>query len=227
MAQTQTELYNLAAQAMQARGRLISTAQTSRYNDVFNLWYPYVRPIVYASAQWPSCKKSALLTLEATRDTSLDWAATDPKPGYKYAYEAPSDMVHPFYLSSFGHFEMDMLGAQKVLNVHEEDPILHYAFDQTTLTLLEPQLFMCLSFALAAFAMMTITGKPQASLALEQRANKLIQDQRRLVTQHSDAPTEYVASWHRARGYTGFLQPERFIYPEGPLIAVGQSANVK
>lgn len=226
MAQTSTELYNLAAQALQARGRLVTTNTNNRFVEVFDLWLPFVQPIVLASAAWPSCTKTAYLSLNKTR-TSATWEATDPKPGYKYSYTAPPDMIHPQYISTYGHFAMGMLGDTRCIFAHEESAILTYTFNQTNLGKWEPQLFLCVALALAAFTAKTLTGKPQLSQLVERDANNLIIQQRELAAEHQEEPTESVASWHLARGYLGPAEPARFVYPAGPLIAVGQSANVK
>jgi hypothetical protein len=227
VAQTATELYNTAAQAMQARGRLTSANSTSRYTEVFDLWYPRVRSLVLAAAHWPSCLKTAPLSLSATRTQSTNWTASSPKPGYKYAYTAPPDLLHPQYLSTYGHFAMGMIGDTKCIFAHEQNAILHYTFDQTNEGSWEPQLFLCVALSLAAFTAQTITGKRSIRIDLQNQANDLIQQQRGVAAEWQDDPIETVASWHTARGYVGPETPARFVFPHGPLVAVGQSANVK
>ena len=224
MAQTSTELYNLAAQALQARGRLVTTNTNNRFVEVFDLWLPFVQPIVLASAAWPSCTKTAYLSLNKTR-TSATWEATDPEPGYKYSYCAAGydpSAVH-LHLWPLRHGDA---GDTRCIFAHEESAILT-TFNQTNLGKWEPQLFLCVALALAAFTAKTLTGKPQLSQLIERDANNLIIQQRELAAEHQEEPT---GRWPHGTLREVTLAPlsqARFVFPAGPLIAVGQSANVK
>lgn len=227
MAQTTTELYNLAAQAVGARGKLVSTSQASRFTDVFGLWLPSVRAVVLQSSHWPSAKKTASLSPIAERDNGVAWAAGAPKPGAKYAYLAPSDLLHPRHLSTYGHFDMEMIGDSRAIHAHEPQAILTYTFDQTNESLWEPELFLLMAIALGAYTAQTLTGKRSLSASLEKQANEMItRAQARSLAMHY-APVSAVASWHSARGYAGRPDVARYVYPLGSLIAVGESANVK
>lgn len=227
MAQTITELYNLAAQAVGNRGKLVSVTSRSREVDVFNLWYPLVRATVFAAAHWPSTRKSATLSPVLERSDNADWANDDPAPGAKYGFLAPPDMLHPRWLSSYGHFSIEMVGTQKIISTHEEQAILTYTFDQTDLGKLEPQLFLLLAQALGAYTCTTLTGKVSRSRELERIVNNALTQAQATGAEIQQHPTATVASWHAARGYIGAPNTARYIYPYGALIAVGESAGVK
>lgn len=227
MAQTLTELYNLAAQQIGGRGNLVSSLQRSREVDVFNLWYPVVRPIILSAAHWPSSRKSATLGLLVERTLSADWTNTDPAPGARYAYIVPPDLIHPRALSTFNHFSMGMIGDTKCIFTHEESPVLSYTFDQTNTGLWEPQLFLLVAQALGAYTCMTLTGKPSRARELERQVNNALSVAQAQSAEFQNQPWAGVASWHSARGYYGPPDVARFVYPYGGLIAVGESANVK
>jgi hypothetical protein len=226
MAQTQTQLYNLAAQVIGGRGKLVSTSDKSRYVEVFDLWYDPVRAIVLKAAHWPSAQKSQRLNLNKTRDTG-DWQNDQPAPGAGYAYTIPSDMLYPRYLSSYGHFTLGMLGDTKSLFAHEGQAILTYTFDQTNPDLWEPELFFCIAHALAAYSALTLTGKQGLSKLAQQTANGIILRAQSAANNEDQDPIRAVASWHAARGYVGPATPSRYIYPFGAILAVGESASVK
>lgn len=227
MAQTITELYNLAAQAVGNRGKLVSVASRSREVDVFNLWYPLVRSTIFAAANWPSTKKTATLSPVLERSDSADWANGSPAPGAKYGYLAPPDMLRPRWLSTFGHFSIEMVGTEKIISTHESPAILSYTFDQEDLGKLEPELFLLLAQALGAYTCMTLTGKASRARELERGVNNTLTQAQATGAEMQQQPTATVASWHAARGYIGAPNSARYIYPYGALIAVGESAGVK
>jgi hypothetical protein len=173
VAQDAVSLYNIAGQALGLRGKFITTSDKHRAVEVFNLWYEHVRKIIFASAWWGGVGKHAVLTLLVER-TAADWVATDPAPGARYAYVLPSDFIHPRNLSTFNHFSISVVGAQRVLSTHEENPVLAYTADQTTISVWEPQLFMVMAHGLAAFTANTLTGDRQLALMLESKVNEMI-----------------------------------------------------
>jgi len=136
-------------------------------------------------------------------------------------------MLHPQYLSSYGHFKIGMIGDTRCIFSHEEGAILTYTFDQDNPGLWEPKLFLLMAQALAAYTAETLSGKPQLSKKLQNDANDALLQMQSYVLNEDQEPLEAVASWHAARGYTGPVTVPRYIYPYGPIVAVGQSANVK
>ncbi len=226
MPQTETDLFNLAAQTVGGRGGLQSTFQTSRYNDTLGIWYPIVRPMVLAAAHWPSATKSASLALHRKRGTG-SWTDADPTPGALFAYHAPADMIHPRNLASYGQFSLGMIADTKCIFAHEPSAILTYTFDQTNVSRWEPQLFLAMAHALGAFTAMTLTGKPSRVQYLEGKANELIREMRNQMLDGENVPVVSAASWHQARGYTPHPGVARYVYPAAPLLMVGGSAGVK
>lgn len=227
MAQTSSELYNLAAQAVGGRGKLSSTSQASRYIDVFELWLPYVRAVVLKAAHFPSARKVATLSPIAERGHGTPWANNDPTPGSRYAYLTPPDLLHPRSLSTFGHFTMGMLGDNKAIFAHEPQAVLSYTFDQTDCGKWEPELFLLMAKALAAMCAQTLTGKPSLAQLLANDVNQALIRAQANSAEMQNQPTVSIASWHAARGYIGRPDVARFVYPHGGLLAIGESANVK
>lgn len=226
MSQTETELFNLAAQKIGARGRLLSTTQASRHGDVFNLWYPFVRKLVFRACHWPSCRKASTLPLFKSREVG-DWKLTDPLPGYANAFRAPPDMLHPRQLSTGRPFELAMIGNDYCLHTAESHVILDYTFDQTNTGLWESDLFLCVALGLAAFCAHPITGQVSLSRGLEAQSNEFILARRNDAANMGDASRQKAASWHQARGYIDSPAVTQYIYPHGPLLNTGDSASVK
>jgi hypothetical protein len=227
MSQTETELFNLAAQILGGRGRLVTSAQSSRTVDVFQLWYPFARKQVLAAAHWPSCAKSENLPLHRERVPGAVWTNNDPSPGNRFAYMLPTDRLHPRELSTGETFTLGMVADTKCLFTGVQSPILTYTFDQTNLSRWENELFLAVAHALAAFAAMTITGKNSIVDYAESKANAMILTARNMTANYDDAPVQVVATWHAARGYIGSPNYPRYLFPHGEMLRVGASANVK
>ena len=227
MSQTKTELYNMAAQLLGARGRLISSSQASRSGDVFDLWYDVSRKTVLRAAHWPSTRKLTTLPLFKERADGADWTPLEPVPGSKYAFITPSDLLYPRGLSTGEHFTLGLMGDTSCLFGHSPNPILEYTFDQTNTGKWESDLFLTIAYALAAFCAYTVTGKIGIAKDLRDQANERILLMRNSVANQDDVVTSTVSSWHAARGYIGSPTPTRFLYPYGTMLIVGESASVK
>lgn len=228
MSQTKIELYNMAAQILGGRGRLVTTAQSSRAVDVFDLWYPTARKQVLSASHWSSCRKEQQLPIAKERSVTADWVNGDPSPGFSRAYLTPPDMLRPRFLASGEQFQLSALNdGAKCLLTRDEAPILVYTFDQTVVERWEHELFLAVASALAAFSAMTLTGKANVVSYAEEKANQLITASRAASAQEEDAPVQVVATWHAARGYLGSPNYPRFMFPHGQLLSVGQTADVK
>lgn len=227
MAHTKTELYNLAAQVLGNRGRLVTTLQTSRVVQVFDTWYDVARRIVLGGAHWPSCLRIVPLPLFKERSLAADWMPGDPAPGSRYAYMTPSDMLRPRALSSGGHFTLGKIGDTACLFTHQEKPILLYTFDETNISQWEEELFLAVVHALAAFGAMPLTGKKSYVDYAEAKANQAILLSRNAAANTDEDPQSIVAPWHAARGYDASPTPYQYVFPYGGLISVGESANVQ
>lgn len=227
MSQSLVNLYNMAAQTIGVRGKFITTADKHRAVEVFNLWYDTVRQIVLCAGWWQGTTKAVTLTLSVER-TDTDWVSTDPAPGSQYAYELPADFLHPQYLSTFCHFSISNIGGEKLLSTHEEDPVLIYTADVEDVTLWEHDLYLAVAYALGAFCAATLTGSNAIAARVEGKANELIARAQERSANMFNQPYESVASWHQARGFMGPLtQNARYIFPHGPIVQIGESANVK
>lgn len=95
MAQTVTGIFNLACSAIGTRARIASPTENSREAEVCRDWYDLIRDRVLQMAPWPEATAWSRLALLQERDDTLDWASTDPDPGFRYMYALPSDYIYP------------------------------------------------------------------------------------------------------------------------------------
>jgi hypothetical protein len=224
--QTQTDLFNLAAMHLGQKKVAPGLTQRNRYFEQFELVEPFVRKQVLRAAHWPSARKVQRLALYRTR-AGQTWADTDPAPGFEKDYQLPADCLHPRWLSDGRVFRLGVNGEQKTLATASADPILEYTFDQTNYSLWDNDLFVAISFALAAYAAYAVTGRANLTQKTEMQANEQITSARNLAANVDVQPMGAVASWHAARGYAEAPQSARYVFPHGPLLNVGYSANVQ
>lgn len=228
MSQTKTELYNLAAQKVGGRGRLVTTSQKSRFVDVFDLWYEPMTKLVQKAAHWQACRKFEVLPSYAERtDSTAAWTTADPAPGAAYAFVCPPDMLHPRQLSTGGHFDIGMMGDTQVLYAHEPAPVLDYTFHNTNTGQWENELFLAVAIAMAAMTCQTLTGQRGLVSQLVEETNNFITTARNNSANTGYTPVRKVAQRHAARGYVCNPGVVSYVYPYGPMLTVGQSANVK
>jgi hypothetical protein len=82
-----------------------------------------VRDMTFKTAYWPSLRTTARPALLAERDTTKDWAAGDPQPGWRYRYRMPSDCILPRFVNFYARFEV----VRDELHTNLEDPVLVYS----------------------------------------------------------------------------------------------------
>jgi hypothetical protein len=225
MTQTQTGLFNLASQLVGGRGRLESTVQASRYNDVFNQWYDVVRDTVFAATQWQNLKEQERLNLISSKTASA-WNPTQPMPGYTYAFRLPKDFLRARELVTGARFELGNWQKAPALFADELAPILIYTKKSTPIDLWESELYMCVAYALAAYCCNTLTGKRQLTSDLFQISNQLIETNRNNAANSDDDERSQIASWHQARGLYRAENLTRYTFPNGAMFNTGTLSNV-
>ena len=226
MADNEVSIYNMALNAIGTRDNVAATTEESREAEVCRLWFGPVRDHVLRAAPWPSTRAYARLALLAERDDTLAWASTDPEPGFRYAYAAPSDMLYPRNLTSFGRFTLGIYAGQKAIMTQDENALLAYTMQQTTISLWDAQLKMAIAHALAAFIAMPLHGKPSRAKQAQDVANQLITEARVNMANTDENVYETIPDWIAARGYAGTSPATRYIYPYGPMINALEASAV-
>lgn len=215
MAIDQLTIWNLALSACGTRSTVASPTETTREARLCNQWYDDVRQLILQTAPWNSARKYSRLALIVERDDTLDWASTDPEPGFQYAYGQPSDLLRPRSTTTFAEFKPGIYGTStKAIFTNEESPILQYTFDQQRVDLWEPGLRDAMAFALAAHIVTALTGQRTKLSDLVSQAQAKIM-QARVDGANSQNPTmlETIPDWIAARGYSNNNPSSRYVFP--------------
>lgn len=226
MADNEVSIYNMALNAVGTRDNIAATTEESREAEVCRLWFGPVRDHVLRAAPWPSTRAYQRLALLAERDDTLAWAEGDPEPGFRYAYAAPTDMVYPRNLNTFGRFVLGVHEDQRAIFTQDELALLAYTKQQTNIALWDVQLKMAIVHALAAFIAMPLHGKAGRARQAQDTANSLILEARVNAANTDENVYETIPDWIAARGYAGSAPNTRFIYPYGPMINALEASAV-
>lgn len=206
-------LYNQALSAVGSDPVVSDPAASSKATDLLNLWYPVARHAVLTAAHWPSVRVIQRLSLAAVRNESLEWANTDPAPGFKYSYAVPSDMVQPQYMEDFSRFQLGRVGAEKVIFSNTEKAIFNYTMDDPVPVKWEPDLYRCVVWALAACINMGKNGKMALTQKLEQQVVDLISDAAVNAANGDDTYSDAVPSFYAGTEYQLPALQTRYYYP--------------
>lgn len=226
MAQDQLTVFRLALDAIGYSRVPDDPDENSPGATACRRWFEPVRDYLLRSAFWPSAKAAKRIGVLVERDDSEDWVVTDPLPGWRFAYQAPTDMLAPRYLSTWEQFETGVQDNKRVIYTDMEQAILVYTKKETVLSLYDPALFMALSHALGAYICQGLTGKNQKAQAQLQQANSIIMQARADTANEMQRVFDSVPEWISARGYTGAVVVDRFVYPYGPLLIAPGAALV-
>ena len=243
MAQSQTELYNLAIASVGADYTISSPTEESVPAEVCELYYDNVRQTVLRSAFWHVAKRHERLTKDAARDAesgydsdpAAEWVPGDPEPGYAFSYQLPTDMLRARYLTTHEMFSMGwnedddraMLSCNTGGGNAEDPPILCYTTDVTDVALWDPGLYQAVAYGLGAHICLPLTGKASKADTLFTLANSFI------LTARADAANEMghlrntrqAPERLQARGYLYYPVITPYIYPYGHLLT-GTGAGV-
>lgn len=229
MAKSETEIYNLALDAVGTRSKVSLPTEDSREAQTCNRWFDRVRDQVLRAAHWPTAKAYQRLALVVERDDTVDWVNTDPEPGYRFAYGYPVDMLAPRYFSTFEPFEVGVSTINKrLIMANAETPVLIYTKRQVNIDVWDEGLYWAIVHALAAHIALPLHGKTVRARKAQEDANAIIMQARENSSNVGERMLESVPDWISARGYAEPQQRQRFLHPFGPLIQhVGPSANVE
>lgn len=220
MANTKLDVFNMAMYHVGTREDIADVDEQSREAEVCRLLYDRVRDHVLRAAYWDSAKAYSRLAVAAERDDSLEWTATDPEPGFRFAYAAPNDFLYPRYLTSYERFSNGIYASNPAIFANTEAAILVYTKVQDNVALWDANLFMAMTFALAAYATMPLNGRPGRASNAAQQANNLILEARVANANAEDNRIDTVPDWIAARGYAGTVPDTRYFYPFGPTISL-------
>lgn len=219
----EVSIYNLALNAVGTRSNVALPSEKSREAEVCRLWFGPVRDRVLRAAPWASTRAWQRLALLKERDSDEAWVATDPEPGFLFAYGVPSDMLAPRFLAGYQRFSMSSYPGNKLaIMTNVEDALLTYTRRQEVIGLWDTALQMAIVYALAAHIAMPLHGKSQrAKNALEQ-ANEFILAAREENANNDMSVVESIPSWILVRGFSGEISDTRYFYPFGNLFTAGE-----
>lgn len=215
MSQTLNALFNQALTAIGHAGNVTDPNADSKQTAVLKLWYPVARRAVLSSFHWASVRRAKRLAIAKSRDLSLDWADTDPLPGYRYAYALPANCLRPQFLGDYSRFALSSLGGEKVLNTNCSRAILYYTEDIDAPSQWEADLYQAIVYALAASINMAHNGKAQLTQKLEQQVHQLTTFAKVADANEDDEYFEAVPGMWAGTGYQAPPAATRsqFIYP--------------
>lgn len=208
MSFSKVELFNLALSACGADLGVSAPDEQSREADLCRLWYSTVLDMVISTAAWPSVRAYSRLALLTERDPDALWLPADPDPQWRYAYAVPSDLLHPYHLSTFERFEY----SSARISANAEQPILYYNRRVDDPALWDQGLRDALIHMLAAKIARPLTGKSTIVQQNFELAQIAVQNAQGLAANSQEMPTESMPDWLQARGTT-LLAPDKFIYP--------------
>lgn len=226
MANTKLDVFNIAMYHIGTREDIADVNEQSREAEVCRLLYDRVRDQVFQAAYWTAAKGHARLAVLAERDDTVAWGATDPEPGFRYAYGVPADFIYPRFLTSYERFSPGIWQGQRAIFANTENAILQYTTRQDNVALWDPQLFTAMTWALAAYAGMSLHGKAQRAQFAAQQANNTILEARVSNANSENNQIDTTPEWLAARGYAGTAPDSRYFYPFGPMINLASVASV-
>lgn len=217
MALSVLQIYNQALSLVGTRASVSSLTERTRECELCNEHYEVVRDQVLRAAPWACARKAARLGLLAEREDG-DWTAAQPIPPWLFAYALPSDYLHPRMLTAYARFEIATHAGANALLTNTEDAVLIYTAKETDTSLWDIMLTSAVFLGLAAVIAKPLTGSTRKRQALVEEANMRIMLAREADANLSHDPVEWLPDWLKARGVSGPGNPNRFIYPVGPLL---------
>lgn len=221
MAQSVLKCWNQAVSALGVGEVIGAEDEISVAARQCNIWYESVRDAVFRAAPWASLTGYSRLATQAIRDTDEDWVGTDPTPGFGYAFKLPANFIRPRYLSSFGQFEMANVGDTPVLVTQEATPILTYTRRDIAVANWDVDLFLAVSFGLAAHIAKGITGNDADLANMFQLAQEKILQARTNNANQQNQQAESIPTWIQARGNNISMPSARYLYPSAEFSMMG------
>jgi len=211
--QTLQNLYNQALTTIGDAPGVSDPSANTKATNILNLWFPVARHAVFTAAHWSSLKVIKRLARVSERDTSVEWANTDPAPGFRYAFALPSDMLQPQYLEDFTRFQLGRVGTERLLFSNQEFPVLNYTIDEATPIYWEPELYRCIIWTLAACINMAKNGKMALTQKLETQAADIISQAGLQAANSDDTYYDAVPSFYVGTGFSIPSDQTKYYYP--------------
>lgn len=206
-------LFNQALTAVGSEPSVTDPEAPGKATAILQLWYPVARHAVMTAAHWDSLRVTKRLPVAILRDVNEDWVNSNPLPGYRYAYQLPSDMLQPQYLADFSRFEISRVGSARVLSTNTEGAILRYTADEVIPTNWEPDLYRSIIWALAACINMAKNGKMAVTQKLENQTLDIISQAAVNIANGQDTYNESPPSFYAGTGFSYPGQTARYYYP--------------
>lgn len=206
-------LFNQALTAIGGEPTITDPEAPGKATAVLQLWYPVARHAVMTAVHWDSLRATSRLPRLLNRDLEVSWANADPLPGYRFAYQLPSDLLQPQYLADFSRFEISRVGSARVLSTNTEGAILRYTVDEVIPINWEPDLYRCVIWALAACINMAKNGKMAVTQKLENQTLDIIAQAAVSIANGQDVYMDSPPSFYSGTGFSYPGQTARFYYP--------------
>lgn len=225
MSITVVDIYNWALAAVGTKSRVQSPTEASIEAEACTIFYENVRDQILRSAPWDCARAFKRLALSAERSDDAAWVATDPAPGWLYAYALPADFIWPRYISTFAKFELGVNSLdQRVIYTNDAAPILCYTKRQTRVDLWDSDLQAAVGFALGAHICMKLTASESKTRLVTAQAIDKILAARQAAANAPNFSQESVPEWIAARGYGGVSPAVPYIYPSAEFSYSGFSS---
>lgn len=225
MSTSVVDIYNWALAAVGTRSRVQSTTEASNEAEACTIFYENVRDQILRSAPWDCARAYKRLAQNAERDSTIDWVATDPAPGWTYAFALPADFIWPRFISTFARFELGISSTdQRVLYTNDAEPILCYTKRQTRVDLWDADLQAAVGFALGAHICMKLTGSESKTKLVTGQAIDKILAARQAAANAPNFSFDSVPEWIAARGYGGVTPSMPYLYPSAEFSYAGFSS---
>lgn len=214
-------VYNMSLSSIGAGSSLQSTTEKDRGAEQCNIWYESVRDQIMRSAPWPTLTRYKRLGLLVERDDDEDWVATDPPPGWLFAYGVPADYLWPRHFTDYAQFLPSQIASTHVLATNVETPILIYTGRETNPGAWDVDLRMAIVHGLAAHVAKAITGKEADQVNAFNLAQEKINMARQAASNQVQQQLEVVPSWIAARGFALQGPSTPYVYPSAEFAMMG------
>lgn len=220
------DIYNWALAALGSASRVQSPTEASNEAEACTLFYENVRDQILRSAPWDCARAYKRLAQNAERVDDEAWVATDPAPGWRYAFSLPSDFIWPRFLSTYARFEIGVTSLdQRVIYTNDSAPILCYTRRLTRVDLMDADLQAALGFALGAHICMKLTGSHEkVQIVTAQAIDKILSARQTAANAPNFPLIESTPEWLTARGYGGAAPAIPYIYPPAEFTYAGYSS---
>lgn len=221
MAYTEITIYNQACSAVTTVSTIGAVDEDSVEAQECTLWYETVRDTILGAAMWNGTSKTARLAVLSERDNSEDWVIGDPMAGFTFAYERPSDMLRPRYLTSYAQFTLGLRSDVPAIMTNQEAALLVYTMRQTNPEFWDDDLRQAVVHGLASKIARKLTGSRSKMLDNFNLANEIILQARANAANQLQRTLDFAPSSLVARGATNLGPMSQYIYPSAEWTASG------